>query len=188
MIISAGFLLDGSQYRSYCQELATWGYVALLYDVSELLDDQQSVAAIRTMMDACEKDVQVKREVNQCNNGERRLLEIQENFLSLSSLHLRRKPDLAGPHNYQSEAAFFRPDSIHQFAGGILLLPSLWSDAGGPQPRGQAERVGGRVRRPREGVGADRPRQQHGHDACWAWLPVSLRASEVSGRDQKAER
>ena len=45
--MSAGFLLDGTLYRSYCQELATWGYAALLYDCSELLDDRQAVVAIR---------------------------------------------------------------------------------------------------------------------------------------------
>ena len=47
VIVSAGFLLDGTLYRSYCQELATWGYAALLYDCSELLDDRQAVVAIR---------------------------------------------------------------------------------------------------------------------------------------------
>jgi len=47
VILSAGFLLDGSQYRSYCQDLATWGYVSVIYDCSELLDDRQTVIALR---------------------------------------------------------------------------------------------------------------------------------------------
>ncbi|GAX85766.1 hypothetical protein CEUSTIGMA_g13181.t1 [Chlamydomonas eustigma] len=61
VIVSAGFLLDGTSYRSYCQDLASWGYVAVLYDVSELLDDRQMVAAIRTMMDCCAADPQVNK-------------------------------------------------------------------------------------------------------------------------------
>lgn len=60
VIVSAGFLLDGSLYRSYVQELASWGYVAVLYDITEMRDDRQMVAAIRTIMDTCAADAQIK--------------------------------------------------------------------------------------------------------------------------------
>lgn len=47
VIFSAGFLLDASLYRTYARQLASWGYVAVLYDLSELRDDRQTVVAIR---------------------------------------------------------------------------------------------------------------------------------------------
>jgi hypothetical protein len=47
VLISAGFLLEGGLYRSYATELATWGYAALVYDLSLFRDDKQTVAALR---------------------------------------------------------------------------------------------------------------------------------------------
>jgi len=59
VVLSAGFLLDGSSYRSYAQDLASWGYVAVLYDISEIMDDAQTVSAISSMINTCLADPQI---------------------------------------------------------------------------------------------------------------------------------
>jgi hypothetical protein len=45
--------------RSYANDLATWGYACALYDISEVLTDTATVAAMRFIIDSCGRDVQV---------------------------------------------------------------------------------------------------------------------------------
>jgi hypothetical protein len=43
--------------RSYAQQLASWGFAAVLYDLSDvLLDDTLTVTYLRCLMDACDRD------------------------------------------------------------------------------------------------------------------------------------
>lgn len=46
-LLSPGFLVDSASYRSYCKQLATWGMVAVRYDLSEFRDDVANVVAMR---------------------------------------------------------------------------------------------------------------------------------------------
>ncbi|KAI8462420.1 MAG: Alpha/Beta hydrolase protein [Monoraphidium minutum] len=58
VLISPGFLLNASLYRSYAASLASWGCVACLVDVVSptLLDDAQSATFLRRAVDACAAD------------------------------------------------------------------------------------------------------------------------------------
>jgi dienelactone hydrolase len=58
-LVSTGFLVESTSYASYCEQLASWGCVAVRYDLSEFRDDMTTVTAMRVIMDACEKDPQV---------------------------------------------------------------------------------------------------------------------------------
>lgn len=51
-LISPGFLLNASLYRSYARSLASWGFVACLVDAASptLLDDSQIVVSARARL------------------------------------------------------------------------------------------------------------------------------------------
>ncbi len=42
--------------RSYAQQLASWGFAALLYDLSDVLDDTLTVTYLRFLIDMCDRD------------------------------------------------------------------------------------------------------------------------------------
>jgi len=60
IILSAGFLLSASMYRSYASDLAAWGYAVLLYDMSEVTDDVQAVTALKKVIDTAMTDPQLR--------------------------------------------------------------------------------------------------------------------------------
>ncbi|KAL6759054.1 Alpha/Beta hydrolase protein [Haematococcus lacustris] len=64
VVLSPGFLLNASLYRSYAQDLASWGYAVALYDLNELMDDTQTVAALGKVVDACLTQPQLKSQVD----------------------------------------------------------------------------------------------------------------------------
>jgi len=57
-IISSGFLVNSDQYRSYAEQLASYGYVAVLYDkvenINSTIDDDTSTVFISEIINWCE--------------------------------------------------------------------------------------------------------------------------------------
>ena len=58
-LIAAGFLLDGSLYTSYSGLMASHGITAATFDLSELVDDEMSARAMRSLIEQCGKDMQL---------------------------------------------------------------------------------------------------------------------------------
>lgn len=64
VILTAGFLLDSTLYRSYAEDLASWGYSVVLWDLSELFDDASTVRHMRSIIDSCTSDPRLSRYVD----------------------------------------------------------------------------------------------------------------------------
>ncbi|GBF91972.1 chlorophyllase [Raphidocelis subcapitata] len=60
-LLSPGFLLNSSFYRSYASALASWGFVVGLVDfvADGILDDTLSVVYLRQAIDACARDPRI---------------------------------------------------------------------------------------------------------------------------------
>lgn len=64
LVLSAGFLLASGLYRSYAEDLASWGLAVALYDIPELLDDAAMVTNLGAIIDTVTSDPRIRPHVD----------------------------------------------------------------------------------------------------------------------------